>query len=179
LDDPTLTAWAERPVNARIQVAGVKVVAFRTASAPVPLPVSLADQHLSVPSDEASLSRRRALPATVVLDARAMPSQTGQSSPLGATVLSGGVNFSVFSRQATRVDLLLFDSAEAAQPARVIELDPRTHRTYHYWHVFVPGIGTGQLYAYRAFGPFDPAQGLRFDPSKVLLDPYGRAVVLP
>ena len=65
------------------------------------------------------------------------------------------------------------------QPTRVVDLDPRTHRTYHYWHVFVPGIGAGQVYAYRAFGPFDPGQGLRFDPSKVLLDPYGRAVVVP
>ncbi len=104
---------------------------------------------------------------------------TGRSFPLGATVFPGGVNFSVFSRQAGRVELLLFDSAEAAQPSRVIDLDPRTHRTYHYWHVFVPGIFPGQLYAYRAFGPFDPGQGLRFDPSKALLDPYGRAVVVP
>jgi isoamylase len=107
------------------------------------------------------------------------PSGTGKSFPLGATILPGGVNFSVFSRQATRVELLLFDSAEAMQPTRVVDLDPRAHRTYHYWHVFVPGIGAGQIYAYRAFGPFDPGRGLRFDPSKVLLDPYGRAVVVP
>ena len=107
------------------------------------------------------------------------PSHTGRSFPLGATILPGGINFSVFSRRATRVELLLFDCAEAAQPARVIDLDPRIHRTYHYWHVFVPGIGAGQIYAYRVFGPFDPRQGLRFDPSKVLLDPYGRAVVVP
>ena len=106
-------------------------------------------------------------------------SNIGRSFPLGATVLSDGVNFSVFSREASRVDLLLFDDAAATRPARVIELDPRTHRTYHYWHVFVPGIGPGQVYAYRAFGPFDPARGLRFDPDKVLLDPYGRAVVVP
>jgi isoamylase len=105
--------------------------------------------------------------------------QTGQSFPLGATVLGDGVNFSVFSRQANRVDLLLFDDAASALPARVIELDARTHRTYQYWHVFVPGIGPGQVYAYRAIGPFDPARGLRFDASKVLLDPYGRAVVVP
>ena len=103
----------------------------------------------------------------------------GRSFPLGATIASGGVNFSVFSREATRVELLLFDDAAAAEPARVINLDRRKHRTYHYWHVFVPGTGAGQVYAYRAFGPFDPAQGLRFDPSKVLLDPYGRAVVVP
>ena len=103
----------------------------------------------------------------------------GRSFPLGATIVSGGVNFSVFSRQATRVELLLFDDAAAPEPARVIELDRRTHRTYHYWHAFVPGTGAGQVYAYRAFGPFDPAQGLRFDASKVLLDPYGRAVIVP
>ncbi len=109
----------------------------------------------------------------------AAQSHTGRSFPLGATILPGGVNFSVFSRQATRVELLLFDNPAAAQPTSVIDLDPRTHRTYHYWHSFVPGIGAGQVYAYRAFGPFDPGRGLRFDPSKILLDPYGRAVVVP
>jgi glycogen operon protein len=98
---------------------------------------------------------------------------------LGATVLGDGVNFSVFSREASRVDLLLFDDPAAAHPARVIELDPRSHRTYHYWHVFVPGIRPGQVYAYRAAGPFDPARGLRFDPAKMLLDPYGRAAIVP
>jgi isoamylase len=103
----------------------------------------------------------------------------GRSFPLGATVLTEGVNFSVFSRQATRVDLLLFDDAAATRPAQVIELDVRTHRTYHYWHVFVPGIGPGQVYAYRASGPLDPTHGLRFDPDKALVDPYGRAVVVP
>jgi isoamylase len=103
----------------------------------------------------------------------------GRSFPLGATVLTEGVNFSVFSRQASRVDLLLFDDPGAAHPARVIELDARTHRTYHYWHVFVPGIGPGQVYAFRASGPLDPTHGLRFDPDKVLVDPYGRAVVVP
>jgi len=106
-------------------------------------------------------------------------SDEGRSFPLGATVLGDGVNFSVFSREASRVDLLLFDDPAAAHPARVIELDPRSHRTYHYWHVFVPGIRPGQVYAYRAAGPFDPARGLRFDPAKMLLDPYGRAAIVP
>jgi len=119
------------------------------------------------------------LGTTVDRSAVAAPAHAGLSFPLGASVVPGGVNFSVFSRQATRIELLLFDSAEAVQPARVIELDPRRHRTYYYWHVFVPGVRPGQLYAYRAFGPFDPAHGLRFDPSKALLDPYGRAVVVP
>ena len=102
----------------------------------------------------------------------------GRSAPLGATVEQGGVNFSVYSRDATRIDLLLFDS-EDAPPSRVIPLDPSANRTYHYWHVFVPGLQPGQLYGYRAHGPFDPSQGLRFDASKVLLDPYGREVLTP
>jgi isoamylase len=110
--------------------------------------------------------------------AAAAPS-SGQSFPLGAAVLADGVNFSVFSRHASRVELLLFDDAEAPRPTRTIELEPRMHRTYHYWHAFVPGTGAGQLYGYRASGPFAPEHGLRFDPSKVLLDPYGRAVAVP
>jgi len=105
--------------------------------------------------------------------------KTGHSFPLGATVFVDGVNFSVFSRQASRVELLLFDDVAASEPARVIELEVRTHRSYHYWHVFVPSLGPGQIYAYRARGPFFPEHGLRFDPDKVLLDPYGRAVCAP
>jgi isoamylase len=110
---------------------------------------------------------------------QAIADQTGRSFPLGATVVGDGVNFSVFSRQASRLELLLFDDVVAAQPARVIDLDARTNRTYHYWHAFVPGIAPGQVYAFRASGPFLPDHGLRFDPDKVLLDPYARAVVVP
>ena len=66
-----------------------------------------------------------------------------------------------------------------AKPLRVIPFDPVANRTYHYWHVFVPGIQPGQIYGYRVQGPDDPAQGLRFDADKVLLDPYGRGVVIP
>jgi glycogen operon protein len=61
----------------------------------------------------------------------------------------------------------------------VIQLDAPDHRTYHYWHVFAPGVRPGQIYGFRVDGPFDPASGDRFDPKKVLLDPYGRAVVIP
>jgi glycogen operon protein len=103
----------------------------------------------------------------------------GTSAPLGATVEPGGVNFSVFSRDATVVELLLFDGGAATAPSRVITLDPKRHRAYHYWHAFVPGVGPGQVYAYRADGPFDPSRGLRFDKEKTLLDPYGRAVAVP
>jgi isoamylase len=103
----------------------------------------------------------------------------GRSSPLGATVVPGGVNFSVFSRNASRVELLLFDREDDSRLARVIPIDAATNRSYHYWHVFVPAVQPGQLYAYRVQGPSDPANGLRFNPTKVLLDPYGRGVVVP
>lgn len=110
----------------------------------------------------------------------AMTWQTaGRSAPLGATVAQGGVNFSVYSRNATGVELLLFDREDDARPARVIPIDAATNRTYHYWHVFVPGAEAGQLYGFRLHGPFEPASGMRFDPDKVLLDPYGRAVAVP
>src|SRR5262249_58457826 len=66
-----------------------------------------------------------------------------------------------------------------AGPAGVIPIDPATQRTYHYWHTFVPRVRPGQLYGYRVAGPFDPGRGLRFDPAKILLDPYGRGVVVP
>ena len=110
-----------------------------------------------------------------------MPSvqYVGRSSPVGATVLDGGVNFSLFTRTASGVELLLFDRDEDVKPARVIRIDPETNRTYHYWHLFVPGIKVGQLYGYRVEGPAAPQRGLRFDACKVLLDPYGRGVVVP
>ena len=114
--------------------------------------------------------------ATPTLDMNISP---GRCFPLGATPVQGGANFSVFSSQASRLELLLFDGVCDAEPARVICLDAGRHRTYHYWHAFVPGLRPGQAYAYRAVGAFDPARGLRFDPAKALLDPYGRAVVVP
>jgi glycogen operon protein len=103
----------------------------------------------------------------------------GRSAPLGATVCGGGVNFSVFAKSAELIELLLFDQADAETPARVIPLDASRHRTYHYWHAFVPGLRPGQLYGFRARGPFAPDEGLRFDRTKVLLDPYGRALAVP
>lgn len=105
--------------------------------------------------------------------------ETGHSSPIGASVVEGGVNFSLFSRTATGVELLLFDREDDAAASRVIQFDPVTNHSYHYWHVFVPGVQAGQLYGYRVQGPAAPEQGLRFDPQKSLLDPYGRGVVVP
>ena len=89
------------------------------------------------------------------------------------------MNFSVFSKHSGAMQLLLFDRVDDPRPARILELDPGFNRTHQYWHAFVPGIGAGQIYAFRAHGPHVPERGLRFDAEKVLLDPYGRAVVTP
>ena len=103
----------------------------------------------------------------------------GRSFPVGATPSDSGVNFSIFSRHASNVELLFFDNENDAQPSRVIRFDPVTNRTYHYWHVFVADVRPGQIYGYRVEGSFNPAKGLRFDSSRILLDPYGRGVMVP
>ncbi len=103
--------------------------------------------------------------------------QQGNSYPLGATVYPDGVNFSLFSKNATSVELLLFDLRDHSKPTRVYTLDPKKNRTFYYWHCFVEGIGHGQLYGFRVYGPYDPHNGYLFDGQKVLLDPYTRAVV--
>ena len=100
----------------------------------------------------------------------------GRPYPIGPSLGPDGVNFSIYSRQATAIDLLLFDDVDDARPSRVIPLDPHAHRTHHYWHVQVPGVAPGQLYGYRASGPYDPARRQRFDSDKLLIDPYGRGV---
>ncbi len=105
--------------------------------------------------------------------------QRGHCDPIGATITRGGVNFCLFSRHASAVELLLFQNENDVEPKSVISLDPVLNRTYHYWHAFVPGITVGQLYGYRVSGLLVPAQGLRFDNTKVLLDPYGRCVAIP
>ena len=77
------------------------------------------------------------------------------------------------------MELLLFDDVNSSQPARLIQFDPRSNRTFHYWHMFVPGIDSGQLYGLRASGPYDPYLGHRFDPEKLLIDPYARCIAVP
>jgi isoamylase len=114
-----------------------------------------------------------------VVEAMSAVVDTGASAPLGAAIGPDGVNFSVFSKNATLIELLLFDDESATTPARIIPLEAKTHRTYHYWHALVPGLRPGQVYGYRAHGPFAPARGLRFDAGKVLLDPYGLAIAVP
>lgn len=74
------------------------------------------------------------------------------------------------------MQLVLFDHIDDVVASRTVTLDPVHNRTSHYWHIFLPEIKPGQLYGYRADGPRDPAAGQRFDPLKVLIDPYGKGV---
>jgi isoamylase len=87
-----------------------------------------------------------------------------------------GVHFALFSRHATAVRLELYEHADDSSPLRTIDLDPALHRTGDIWHVWVRGIRAGQLYGYRVDGPYQPESGHRFNPHKLLLDPYARAI---
>src|SRR4030095_15849370 len=91
----------------------------------------------------------------------------------GATVDGRGVNFALFSEHATKVDLCLFDSTDAQTHAHCLVLPERTNQV---WHGFLPDVKPGQIYGYRVDGPHDPARGHRFNPHKVLLDPYAKAI---
>ena len=86
--------------------------------------------------------------------------EAGNSYPLGATVVDGGVNFSLFSAHAQQVELCLFDSKSEEEIARVLLPDC----TNQVWHGFVPGLEAGALYGYRVYGPFEPKRGHRFNP---------------
>ena len=98
--------------------------------------------------------------------------RVGVPLPLGVYAHGEGVNFAFFSRHASRVRLELFDHADDATAARVIDLDPVRNRTGDVWHVWVEGIRPGQLYAYRVDGPYQPKDGHRFNFNKLLLDPF-------
>jgi isoamylase len=101
----------------------------------------------------------------------------GLRYPLGATPFPDGVNFSVFSREATGVELLLYEDARSPAPFQAITLGPDLHRTFFAWHVFVVGLPAGTWYTWRVDGPGDTATtGFRFDKTRELVDPYARAV---
>jgi glycogen operon protein len=104
---------------------------------------------------------------------RAMAVWPGTPYPLGATWDGLGVNFALFSAHATRVDLCLFDSPEAERESHVITLPEQTAQV---WHGYLPEVRPGQLYGYRVHGPYAPHEGHRFNPQKVVLDPYAKAV---
>ncbi|HWB67408.1 MAG TPA: glycogen debranching protein GlgX [Mycobacteriales bacterium] len=97
----------------------------------------------------------------------------GSPYPLGATWDGEGGNFAIFSEHATGVELCLFDTADAHEPTETIAT-PET--TDDVWHAYLPDVRPGQLYGYRVHGPYEPEQGHRFNPNKLLIDPYAKAV---
>jgi isoamylase len=102
---------------------------------------------------------------------------TGRPLPFGAHRTAAGINFSVFSRHATRVSLLLFTNPQDVTPTHVIKLDPICNRTGDVWHVSVNNIEGEVLYGWQADGPYEPSQGQRFNQHQFLLDPYATALV--
>jgi isoamylase len=97
----------------------------------------------------------------------------GQPYPLGATWDGAGVNFSLFSENATAVELCLFDGPEGRKEIARIPIKDQTDRI---WHLYLPEARPGQLYGYRVYGPYEPKGGSRFNPNKLLLDPYAKAI---
>ena len=97
----------------------------------------------------------------------------GKPYPLGATWDGKGVNFALFSESASKVELCLFDGIDASQEAQRLEL---TERTDQVWHAYLPEALPGQLYGYRVHGPYEPSQGHRFNPHKIVLDPYAKSI---
>ena len=102
--------------------------------------------------------------------------ESGKALPLGANLSERGVNFAVFSRNATGVTLILFESAESESLYTEIKLDIHTNRTGDVWHCFIPGLKADTCYLYRADGPYLPEKGYRFNSHKTLLDPYAKAL---
>src|SRR5215203_2051423 len=97
----------------------------------------------------------------------------GNPYPLGATLDNEGVNFALFAENALAVDLCLFHSLEDEHEFERIRM---TERTHHVWHIYLPQIKAGQLYGFRVQGSFDPFSGHRFNPNKLLIDPYAKAI---
>ncbi|MGZ4244840.1 MAG: glycogen debranching enzyme, partial [Solirubrobacteraceae bacterium] len=94
----------------------------------------------------------------------------GQPFPLGATWDGEGTNFSLFSEHAEGVTLCLFDDEGNERPITI------TANRAHNWHCYLPGVGPGQRYGYRVHGPYAPQEGHRFNPNKLLIDPYAKAI---
>ena len=107
---------------------------------------------------------------------RGLRARPGAPYPLGATWDGRGVNFALFSERATAVDVCLFDSIEAERESERVALREQTDRV---WHAYLPDVRPGQLYGYRVHGPYDPEHGDRFNPAKVLVDPYAKAMARP
>jgi isoamylase len=100
----------------------------------------------------------------------------GQPYPLGATWDGEGVNFAIYAENASAIDLCLFDGLNDEKETDKIHINEVSH---HVWHAYIPGIKPGQHYGYRAHGPYDPLNGLRYNPNKLLIDPYAKAISSP
>ena len=98
--------------------------------------------------------------------------ETGDHTVLGATWTGEGTNFAIFSAHAERVELCLFDEKSGEEVERIT----LPEYTNEIWHGFLPGVGPGTLYGYRVHGPYDPENGHRFNPNKLLIDPYAKAL---
>ena len=100
----------------------------------------------------------------------------GRPYPLGATWDGAGVNFAIYAEDATHVELCLFDSADTDAASVRIRMPEQTDGI---WHLYIPHLAPGQLYGYRVYGPYRPERGLRFNPNKLLIDPYAKALTGP
>ena len=112
-------------------------------------------------------------PETETIVARKVKTYPGSPYPLGATWDGGGVNFALFADHAENVELCLFDTPDSQAESIRIKLKERTHQV---WHVYVPDLKPGQLYGYRVYGPYEPQAGHRYNPFKLLIDPYAKAI---
>ena len=97
----------------------------------------------------------------------------GKPFPLGSSWDGNGINFALFAENATSVELCLFNSENDEEEHTKIRIEEVTH---HVWHVYLPGLNPGQLYGYRVYGPYEPENGHRFNPAKLLVDPYAKAI---
>jgi len=102
--------------------------------------------------------------------------ETGKALPLGATPTGRGVNFSLFSRHAQEVSLILFKNAEKNSPHKIVALDPKKNKSGDIWHCHINGLAEGTCYLYKVNGPYSPEKGFRFNPHKTLIDPYAKAL---
>ncbi len=134
---------------------------------------------MTVPDGEpmtASLEVSRNNPIKYDAHAESGEIRAGSPLPYGAHQRGDGVNFALFSRNATRVFLELYQNPSDSSPTKVIDLDPVRHRTGDVWHVWVRGVPSGQLYGYRVDGPYQPEEGHRFNVHRLLLDPFATAL---
>ena len=102
--------------------------------------------------------------------------KSGTPFPIGSSIKDNGINFSVFSKSAKSIELLLFNDKDDVKPSAIIELNEDENKSYFYWHIFVEELKENQYYAYRVDGEYNPSKSFAFDKSKVLIDPYAKGI---